>query len=161
MFLEISFLGCPEVKNNRSHLGRYWEVRFRWHLTARTGHRSLPLGELLGWGRVCTVKFEGRLVLSFGHESGYKTERHLLPTYGVRHAVGQGMEFPYSLGRGKGYWDERFVGEETLLCISDWRNPCLDVSVYEEVHYQRYSGVDWIKAPFMTQWQKREPSWLV
>ena len=29
VFLEISFLVCPEVRNNRSHLRRCWEVRFR------------------------------------------------------------------------------------------------------------------------------------
>ena len=29
------------------------------------------------------------------------------------------MEFPYSLGRGKGYEEERFVSEETFLRFSD------------------------------------------
>ena len=55
--------------------------------------------------------------MSFGHEAWYKTERHLLPIRGMRHAVGQDVEFPYSLGRGQGYQEECLVGEEALFCF--------------------------------------------
>ena len=55
--------------------------------------------------------------LSFGHEAWYKTERPLLPIRGMRHEVEQGVEFPYSLGRGQGYQEEHLVGEEALFCF--------------------------------------------